>query len=480
MGQFATMVMSMLKVGCIGFGGGSALIPVLQKEAVQDKGLITEEELDSNIVAASITPGALPVEMASGIGKKVGGFWGMYAGATAMAFPGAFFVMVFMIFTSLLGPKIVSQVNFASIGITTYIILILAEYIITTLKKARNNRGGMIQAMIVILTVWMFNGEKSIFTLMGIKETPIFGASTVKVFVVAFFVIICTGGKFRSVWFPISAVIIVVFLLIHGKAKVIDLPYADIAVVVLMIVLTIVRLIMNFPVVDRFEWGQIKKIGIEILLWLGYLLVLCLPAILISGKSLLFIGQGLLSALMSFGGGDAYLSVAHGLFVDEGMISSAQFYGEVVTAANILPGSILCKVLSGIGYAWGYELTDSIWGGVALALAGFASATAASCAVFDVVKMMYDRWKSMPMFQTLTDMIRPIVSGLLISVGISLYNTNCIIEDNAGWGWGSVLFLMLVVTGVLILMQRKKIHPVIQVLSSIGIALVACNLYELV
>ncbi|MBR1567905.1 MAG: chromate transporter, partial [Lachnospiraceae bacterium] len=164
MGQFATMVMSMLKVGCIGFGGGSALIPVLQKEAVQDKGLITEEELDSNIVAASITPGALPVEMASGIGKKVGGFWGMYAGAAAMAFPGSFFVMLFLIFTSLLGPKILSQVNFASIGITTYIILILAEYIITTLKKARNNRGGMIQAMIVILTVWMFNGEKSIFT----------------------------------------------------------------------------------------------------------------------------------------------------------------------------------------------------------------------------------------------------------------------------------------------------------------------------
>ena len=102
MGQFATMVMSMLKVGCIGFGGGSALIPVLQKEAVQDKGLITEEELDSNIVAASITPGALPVEMASGIGKKVGGFWGMYAGAAAMAFPGSFFVMLFLIFTSLL------------------------------------------------------------------------------------------------------------------------------------------------------------------------------------------------------------------------------------------------------------------------------------------------------------------------------------------------------------------------------------------
>jgi chromate transporter len=469
----------MLKVGCIGFGGGSALIPVLQREAVEDKHLITEEELDSDVVAASITPGALPVEMAAGIGKKVGGIWGMFAGASAMAFPGSFLVMVFLIFTSVIGPVITNQLNYASIGVTTYIILVLLEYILTTMKKAKNNHGGMIQAAIVILAVWMFNGEQKVFNLFGIQETPIFGVSTVEIFIIAFFVIVCTGGHFKSIWFLISGGISLVFLLVHGKSHVIDMPYIDTIVIVVMIALVLIRSIMNFRTKERFEAGQLKGIMIEIALWIVFLAVLCIPALLVSRRSIYFIGEGLLSALMSFGGGDAYLSVAHGLFVDSNMIQTGEFYGSVVTIANILPGSILCKVLSGIGYVWGYNQTGTILGGVCVALAGFACATAASCAVFGVVKILYDKWKQMEMFQALSDLIRPIVSGLLISVGISLYNTNCIIETQAGWGWGSVLFLMIVVAGMVRFQQKKRIHMIFQVVSAIAVSLLACNLFNL-
>ena len=104
--KFATLVLSMLKIGCIGFGGGSALIPVLQKEAVQDKGLITEDELDSDIVAASITPGALPVEIAAGIGKATCGTAGMFAAASAMALPGAALTTLFLMFAAMVGDEL--------------------------------------------------------------------------------------------------------------------------------------------------------------------------------------------------------------------------------------------------------------------------------------------------------------------------------------------------------------------------------------
>ena len=63
----------------------------------------------------------------------------------------------------------------------------------------------------------------------------------------------------------------------------------------------------------------------------------------LTAKALRFIGMGWLSSVMSFGGGDAYLSVAQGLFVEGGVINNADFYGNVVSVANALPGSILCK-----------------------------------------------------------------------------------------------------------------------------------------
>lgn len=63
-----TFIESMIKVGVIGFGGGNALIPVLEQEVVNEKKLVSKDEYDKSVIAATLTPGALPVEIASGIG----------------------------------------------------------------------------------------------------------------------------------------------------------------------------------------------------------------------------------------------------------------------------------------------------------------------------------------------------------------------------------------------------------------------------
>ena len=72
-----TFIESMIKVGVIGFGGGNALIPVLEQEVVNEKKLVSKDEYDKSVIAATLTPGALPVEIASGIGLHVGGIGGM-------------------------------------------------------------------------------------------------------------------------------------------------------------------------------------------------------------------------------------------------------------------------------------------------------------------------------------------------------------------------------------------------------------------
>ena len=41
MGNMGALITSMIKVGIIGFGGGNALIPVIEQEAVKEKKLVT-------------------------------------------------------------------------------------------------------------------------------------------------------------------------------------------------------------------------------------------------------------------------------------------------------------------------------------------------------------------------------------------------------------------------------------------------------
>lgn len=80
--------MSMLRIGAIGFGGGNALIPVIEKEVVESGKLVTKRAYDEDVVAACITPGALPVEIAAGIGQRLGGHTGMLMASSMMALPG--------------------------------------------------------------------------------------------------------------------------------------------------------------------------------------------------------------------------------------------------------------------------------------------------------------------------------------------------------------------------------------------------------
>ena len=71
-------------------GPTSPLIPVIEDEIVEKNQIVTEEQFNNEVMIASITPGALPVEIASGIGYQTAKNKGMIAVATAMAFPGAF------------------------------------------------------------------------------------------------------------------------------------------------------------------------------------------------------------------------------------------------------------------------------------------------------------------------------------------------------------------------------------------------------
>lgn len=68
-------LLSMLKVGLIGFGGGSALIPLVDDELVRRRKVLDERTFTRHTVVASITPGALPVKLAGLAGLHTSGAW---------------------------------------------------------------------------------------------------------------------------------------------------------------------------------------------------------------------------------------------------------------------------------------------------------------------------------------------------------------------------------------------------------------------
>ncbi len=471
------LLLTMLKIGCIGFGGGTALVPVIESEVVYENKLIDREEYTKDVVVANITPGALPVEVAAGVGRKVCGIPGMILSALLMGLPGTFFTVLFLMMINRSGNLVLRQILFASAGVTAYIIYMLLMYAKGTFRECRE-KGTAKSGMSFMILVFLLTCGKEMFQLFGSSgSTPIFDVSTIDILCAAFFIIFFTGGRFRWSRILISGMITILYCLCVGKMHLISSPEVLWTLRIAMIVLSVYGLCSSIEGRIPFSWKKMKNLVKEEISWALFLVILSFPALLCFNDTFHFIIRGLISAVISFGGGDAYLAVANGLFVNTGMISYDDFYFKIASVANGLPGSILCKILSGVGYILGYESGGTPCG-IFVALCGFACSIAASGGTFSAVVYIYEQFENLRIFHVLQTYMRPIVAGLLLTVGASMLYQNMSIANWYAWSPKTMTLLTL---GIILLnifwCRRGVVRPLQSVLFSAAISLIVCNVF---
>ena len=73
MKEMLELFLTFAKMGVMTFGGGMAMLPILQREVVDNKHWATEEELVDYYAIGQCTPGIIAVNTATFIGQKKGG-----------------------------------------------------------------------------------------------------------------------------------------------------------------------------------------------------------------------------------------------------------------------------------------------------------------------------------------------------------------------------------------------------------------------
>ncbi|MDO5521649.1 MAG: chromate transporter [bacterium] len=431
-------IMSSFKIGCIGFGGGSILIPVIEKEVVENHNLLSEEELNKDIVVASITPGALPVEIASAVGRRAGGISGMVLAAMAMALPGALLMVVLLSMITGSSEGILVQIQYIAMGINCFIAFLLTQYVAGAIKVCKKEKRLGAGVLIMLLVVAVTCG-KELYGVLGIKRTPIFDVSTLNVLGVTFFIIFYTQGKAEKRRLLLAGIVSMLHLFCVGKASLIDNMYIKNSVVIVMVALSSYGLLCSLKEKSiKVSWPY-RQMTKEMGTCLGMVLLCSLPALCMVENTVFYIGKALASTMLSFGGGDAYLTIAESMFVSDSMVSSDQFYSQLVPIANALPGSILCKMLSGIGYYIGYNQTGTRLGGWLVSICGFGCSVMASCGVFTIICHVYEFFEEVSILELLKKWIRIIISGLLVSIALSLILVNINVSQSSGFAVSSVL-----------------------------------------
>ena len=123
-----------LKIGGFTFGGGYAMIPLIQKETVENKGWITEDDILEIIAIAESTPGPIAINSATFVGYRTAGFWGAVCATTGVVLPSFFIILI--ISYVLREFQEIKAVQYAFNGIRAGVLALLFKALWTMYKKS--------------------------------------------------------------------------------------------------------------------------------------------------------------------------------------------------------------------------------------------------------------------------------------------------------------------------------------------------------
>lgn len=131
--ELLKLFLSFLKIGAFTFGGGYAMVPLIQNEVIEVHGWLTNKEFIDILAVVEMTPGPIAINSATFLGYKVGGILGSILATTAVVLPS--FVIIILIAHSLSKFKDSPYVDWAFIGIRP---VVLGLIISASISVARN------------------------------------------------------------------------------------------------------------------------------------------------------------------------------------------------------------------------------------------------------------------------------------------------------------------------------------------------------
>ncbi|MBQ6698613.1 MAG: chromate transporter [Oscillospiraceae bacterium] len=143
------------RVGAFTFGGGYAMIPILEREFVTDRGWITGEDMLNYVAIGQSTPGVIAVNMATFIGYRRRGFWGALLATLGVITPSLIIITVIAAFISNFSEFVYVQKALAGINISVAVILVSAVWDIG--KKSVTDMIGLALAVIAFIAVVVFD-----------------------------------------------------------------------------------------------------------------------------------------------------------------------------------------------------------------------------------------------------------------------------------------------------------------------------------
>ena len=121
------------KIGAFTFGGGYAMIPLIQKEVVDNKKWVTNDDILDIIAIAESTPGPIAINSATFVGFKTAGVLGAFCATFGVVLPS--FLIISLISLILTKFQNITAVKYAFNGIRAGVLALIVKALISMYKQ---------------------------------------------------------------------------------------------------------------------------------------------------------------------------------------------------------------------------------------------------------------------------------------------------------------------------------------------------------
>ncbi len=175
------LFLTFMKIGLFTFGGGYAMISIIENECVEMKKWITHEDMMNITVIAESTPGPIAINCATFVGYKQKGIWGGIAATVGVVVPS--FVIIYTISMFLDRFLEITLIANAFRGIQVAVGILIIRVAVNMLKKSKMELFHKIvfaAALLTMLAVDIFALNFSSITLIVIAGIVTFIAFKLK------------------------------------------------------------------------------------------------------------------------------------------------------------------------------------------------------------------------------------------------------------------------------------------------------------
>ncbi|MBR5267671.1 MAG: chromate transporter [Lachnospiraceae bacterium] len=165
MNKYLDLFLTFARIGGLTFGGGYAMLPMLQKEVVEKRGWATEEELMDYYALGQCTPGIIAVNTATFVGQNTAGNVGGIIATLGVVFPSLIIISIIAMFLQNFADLAVVQNAFA--GIRVCVCVLVFNAVMKLWKKAVVDKKTLVIFLIVLIGNFVFDVAPTIFVIFA-------------------------------------------------------------------------------------------------------------------------------------------------------------------------------------------------------------------------------------------------------------------------------------------------------------------------